>query len=361
MKKNNFLKGLLMLMMVFLTSVSALAQEMKLSAEKAFLAPGETASVVVSLKNDLPVSLVTGYIQLPEGLSFVKTTGDDPELVYLKSALVGRCEKEKSFILNFVQTTYDDHRAYFNYDMMKGLAAGSGDIFSFEVVASKDLAISNTVNFEKVNISPKDITIDIFGPSTVSTMVCNSEYKVDFSVSPIKIVKGQASKVAISLGFDKDVLAGLQFDLVLPEGLKVVENSPVVVEDRCPAHYANLAKNGHFVVMSARPHDFVGTSGELCSFEVEADEKFVDGSVIEFNNIRAVTGGAYNVPSVPYFAPNLKVKVTKDTATGINNIESDFASKADGIYTISGLKVDKLVKGINIVVKDGKATKVVKK
>ncbi len=60
--------------------------------------------------------------------------------------------------------------------------------------------------------------------------------------------------------------------------------------------------------------------------------------------------------------PNLKVKVVKDgTATGINGTESDFAAKADGIYTVSGLKVNKLVKGVNIVVKDGKATKVVKK
>ena len=56
------------------------------------------------------------------------------------------------------------------------------------------------------------------------------------------------------------------------------------------------------------------------------------------------------------------MKVTKGgTSTGINGIESDFAAKADEIYTVSGLKVNKFVKGINIVVKDGKATKVVKK
>ena len=114
--------------------------------------------------------------------------------------------------------------------------------------------------------------------------------------------------------------------------------------------------------MSSRPVDFVGTSGQLCSFEIQADENFVDGSEIQFNDILAATGGAVGVPSIAFFAPDLKVKVVKDgTATGISAIESDFAAKADGIYTVSGLKVNKLVKGVNIVVKDGKATKVVKK
>ena len=66
--------------------------------------------------------------------------------------------------------------------------------------------------------------------------------------------------------------------------------------------------------------------------------------------------------NTPFYAEDLHIKVTKaGTATGINGIEADFAAKADGIYTISGLKVNQLVKGVNIVVKDGKATKVVKK
>ena len=47
------------------------AQGLKLTVEKCFLAPGETTSVIVSLTNDERVSLVTGYVQLPEGLTFV--------------------------------------------------------------------------------------------------------------------------------------------------------------------------------------------------------------------------------------------------------------------------------------------------
>ena len=232
---------------------------------------------------------------------------------------------------------------------------------SFDVKATDKLAISQNITFDKVNISPANRENPIAEQGSFNVLACNSEYKLDFTVDPIKVTVGKPTKVAVNLGFEKEKLAGLQFDLVLPAGLKAV-NTPEVVEDRCPAHFANLAANGHFVVMASRPVDFVGTSGQLCSFEIQADENFVDGSEIQFNDIRAVTGGAVGVPSIPFFAPNLKVKVVKDgTATGINAIESDFAAKADGIYTVSGLKVNKLVKGINIVVKDGKATKVVKK
>ena len=238
---------------------------------------------------------------------------------------------------------------------------GAGQVMSFDVKATDKLAISQNITFDKVNISPAKLENPITEQGSFNVLACNSEYKLDFTVDPIKVTVGKPTKVAINLGFEKEKLAGLQFDLVLPAGLKAV-NTPEVVEDRCPVHFANLAPNGHFVVMSSRPVDFVGTSGQLCSFEIQADENFVDGSEIQFNDILAATGGAVGVPSIAFFAPDLKVKVVKDgTATGINAIESDFAAKADGIYTVSGLKVNKLVKGINIVVKDGKATKVVKK
>ena len=356
MKKNNFFKGLLMLMLAFFATTSALAQELKLSAEKCFLAPGETTSVVVNLTNEEKAFFLTGYVQLPEGLSFV-SEGD-----VINHAKVGRTEKNKSFSLRFEKTTYDEQRGYFNFTFLSGLEAGNGEIFTFEVKASDKLALSQVITFDKVNITPVDNSKPIFEQGSFNVLACNSEYKLDFTVDPIKVTVGKPTKVAVNLGFEKDKLAGLQFDLVLPAGLKAV-NTPEVVEERCPDHFANLAANGHFVVIPTyKPVDFVGTSGQLCSFEIQADENFVDGSEIQFNNILAATGGAIDVPSVAYYAPNLKVKVVKDgTATGINGIESDFAAKADGIYTISGLKVNKLVKGVNIVVKDGKATKIVKK
>ena len=52
MKKYNLLKGLMMLMLAFFATTSALAQGLKLTVEKCFLAPGETTSVIVSLTND---------------------------------------------------------------------------------------------------------------------------------------------------------------------------------------------------------------------------------------------------------------------------------------------------------------------
>lgn len=358
MKKNNFLKGLLMLLMAFVATTSAFAQNLKLSAEKCFIAPGETGTVVLGMTNDVEVGSYTCKVTLPEGLSFVISEGDK-----IKSTLLGRCENDNALKPICEVTSYDPKTCVITLATIKKsavIAPGKGEIFAFEVKAADKLPMNDIIAVNKIEIGPKDIKLPLTKQESFNTVACNSEYNLDFSVSPIKVAVGKSTKVAISLGFEKSKIAGLTFDLVLPEGLKVV-NKPQVVADRCPNYEANLAANGHFVV---RPdglilNDFVGTSGELCSFEVVADEKFVDGSEIQFNNIESATSIS---PSIPFYAPNLKVKVTKDgTATGINGIESDFAAKADGIYTISGLKVNKLVKGVNIVVKDGKATKVVKK
>lgn len=358
MKKYNFLKGLLMFMLAFFATTSALAQDLKLSAERCFIAPGGTGSVVLSMANDVEVGSYTCKVTLPEELSFVITEGDK-----IKSTLLGRCENNNGLRPRCEVTAYDPHTCVITLgtiDEDVKVVPGSGEIFSFEVKASDKLPISDIITVDKIEIGPKKYELPLTKQPSFTTYACNSEYKLDFAVEPIQVTVGQPTKVAISLGFEKAKIAGLQFDLVLPKGLKAV-NKPQVVEDRCPEYVAKLAENGHFVV---RPqglvlNDFVGTSGELCSFEIEADENFVEGSEIQFNNIMSST----STPPYPLFhAPNLKVKVTKaGTATGINAIESDFAAKADGIYTVSGLKVNKLVKGINIVVKDGKATKVVKK
>ena len=357
MKKNNFLKGLLMLMLAFFATTSALAQNLKLSAEKCFIAPGEIGSVVVCLTNDVDVDIVACKVKLPDGLSFVTTKGDK-----IKNTKLGRCANIKTLTNRCEITSYDSQECYINLSGLgeeSKIVPGSGEIFSFDVKAADDLAMSDNITFRNVEMAPKSLDYDIVEQESFKVYAINNEYKIDFAIDPIKVVVGQPTKVAISLGFDKKPLGGLAFDLVLPEGVKVV-NSPEVVEERCPDHVAKLASNGHFVVRAiAEPVDFVGTNGQLCSFEIQVDDKFVDGSEILCKDVYAVTT---TYPSIRFHSPDLKVKITKDgTATGINAIESEFAAKADGIYTISGLKVNQLVKGVNIVVKDGKATKVVKK
>lgn len=363
MKNNRLFKGLLMLFMVLFTTTSALAQVLKLTADKCFLAPGEIASVVVGLDNKDNLMALQGSVVLPEGLSFV--TDEDNNV---KTELVGRGLTTKKTDLFMLVKESNKQAAFFNCATLSksGVEAGSGEIFTFAVKASKDLAISQTIKFEGIQMVTIDISEPIIYQPDFTILACNSEYKLDFNVDPIKVVPGKNTTISINLNFEKAILAGMQFDLVLPAGLKAVAESETVDVNRGPKHEANLHENGHFVVYSKfdpkKIHSFEGTTGKLCSFEVVADDNFVDGSEIQFNNIIASTSGSANEEPVPFYAPNLKVKVVKDgTATGINAIESDFAAKADGIYTISGLKVNQLVKGVNIVVKDGKATKVVKK
>ena len=151
----------------------------------------------------------------------------------------------------------------------------------------------------------------------------------------------------------------------LPKGLSIVDKSWKSDADRCPNHSASVVGKLLTVVVDDifGNLNFVKKDGNLVSFEVVADDDFVDGSEIVLKNVYGTAKLQGNSEYENYYAEDIHIKVTKDnTSTGINGINADeFAAKADGIYTISGLKVNQLVKGVNIVVKDGKATKVVKK
>lgn len=65
------------------------------------------------------------------------------------------------------------------------------------------------------------------------------------------------------------------------------------------------------------------------------------------------------------FAPQIKdivaaaVKAQNEIATGINSINADFQN-AEAVYSIGGVRLNKAAKGVNVVIRNGKAIKVVK-
>lgn len=65
------------------------------------------------------------------------------------------------------------------------------------------------------------------------------------------------------------------------------------------------------------------------------------------------------------FAPQIEaivaaaVKAQNEIATGINSINADFQN-AEAVYSIGGIRLNKAAKGVNVVIRNGKAIKVVK-
>lgn len=65
------------------------------------------------------------------------------------------------------------------------------------------------------------------------------------------------------------------------------------------------------------------------------------------------------------FAPQIEaivaaaVKAQNEIATGINSINADFQN-AEAVYSVGGVRLNKAAKGVNVVIRNGKAIKVVK-
>ena len=66
-------------------------------------------------------------------------------------------------------------------------------------------------------------------------------------------------------------------------------------------------------------------------------------------------------PIVTFYSPDVLINVTNTLTSGINNAAEGRYSDADAIYSINGVRTKSLQRGVNIVKKDGKTIKVVKK
>ena len=73
MRHIRLISRLSMFILCFFVSLGALAgNEVALTVEKAYITPGQTATLTIKLKNTVVVGTVGATINLPEGLTFVK-------------------------------------------------------------------------------------------------------------------------------------------------------------------------------------------------------------------------------------------------------------------------------------------------
>lgn len=371
MRHIRLISRLSMFFLCFFVSLGALAgDEVGLTVEKAYITPGQTATLTIKLKNTVVVGTVGATINLPEGLTFVKgKTSDDGSYVPVMSTT------EFSKKATCVTSTTKPNVAHFSIFKSggKNFQPGEGDLITFDVNVAENFGITGDIILdeglgayaeydENENLDLKQYKIE-----SSTTKLYNADELCFPSVADFSIAPGEKKTITLDLKDEKHLIEILSWNVKMPAGLSIDPESYEAVKDRAPLHEVVSNKSGR---LSIRPNgaatkleelDILGTSGAIVSFDVIADASFSGDATIKFYDFLATTKAIDGKVS-QYYSKDFEVKVTKGgTATGINGIESDFAAKADGIYTVSGLKVNKLVKGINIVVKDGKATKVVKK
>ena len=105
-----------------------------------------------------------------------------------------------------------------------------------------------------------------------------------------------------------------------------------------------------FRVVSANPQlKYMKSSGSLFSFTVKVSEELADNAQILLTKIK------FN--DAAYFEQAFDIK--KAVTTGINGVEAE-SQDAEAVYSIGGVRLNKAAKSVNIVVRNGKAIKVVK-
>lgn len=370
MRHIRLISRLSMFILCFFVSLGALAgNEVALTVEKAYITPGQTATLTIKLNNTVVVGTVGATINLPEGLTFVKgKISDDGSYVPVMSTT----EFSKKAIL--VTSTTKPNVAHFSIAKTgKKFQPSEGDLITFDVNVAENFGITGNIILdeglgayaeydEEGNIVAKEYKVE-----SSTTKLYNANELCFPSVADFSIAPGEKKTITLDLKDEKHLISLLSWNVKMPAGLSIDPESYEAVKDRAPLHNVSIKKSGRLII---RPNgaatkleelDILGTSGAIVSFDVIADASFSGDATIKFYDFLATTKAIDGKVS-QYYSKDFEVKVTKGSpATGINGIESEFAAKADGIYTISGLKVNQLVKGVNIVVKDGKATKVVKK
>lgn len=349
MKHMRLIKSLLVLLLVAVGVNMASAQSIKFSIDKTFLTPGERASITVNMTSDTELSAFSGMIELPEGLSFISNKKGDK---YIGAAT----NPESDFLL--APAGSSKAKAGFMITNIKKQQPTSGAFFTIDVMVAENFASRATIKLTELlgAISHGGVVTRVLDDDLVAD-VYNVNNKIQPIIADFSIAPGETKTVECVL--NQEGVSCLEYRLDVPAGLTI--SNYKVSPTRTPEH--KIKAEGDYVaivpVFTADDYFIRGKEGAIFTFDVTASEELADNSEI---TIRNILGSAVTDPVTEFYAYDFKVKVTKDgTATGINGIESDFAAKADGIYTVSGLKVNKLVKGVNIVVKDGKATKVVKK
>lgn len=151
---------------------------------------------------------------------------------------------------------------------------------------------------------------------------------------------------AMTKKFETNEAANATFQAAFTEISTLLNDADAKINDECPD-----VKDTYLDQLAEIANQVNQKGMELGSLyaAVELTQEVADKAAAEINAFAA------QIKDIVAAA----VKAQNEIATGINSINADFQN-AEAVYSIGGVRLNKAAKGVNVVVRNGKAIKVVK-
>lgn len=151
---------------------------------------------------------------------------------------------------------------------------------------------------------------------------------------------------AMTKKFETNEAANATFQAAFTEISTLLNDADVKINDECPD-----VKDTYLDQLAEIATQVNQKGMELGSLyaAVELTQEVADKAAAEINAFAA------QIKDIVAAA----VKAQNEIATGINSINADFQN-AEAVYSIGGVRLNKAAKGVNVVIRNGKAIKVVK-
>ena len=282
------MKRLSLVLTILVTLLHAHLHAATFTASQIEITPGQTAQLVIGMNNtETNLSGFQFKLYLPEGLSV--TTNANGQFVYTQSGRIANHD------VNF-RVLDDGSYLVVVYSMDANVITGSsGELMSISVTADWTASTSGNSTLSNIRItdvssitsSCSDVPIDV-------TILKAHPHDATLTASKIEITPGQTAPLVIGMNNTDTNLSGFQFKLYLPEGLSVTTNTNgqfvYTQSERIANHTVNiraLDDGGYLVVVYSMDANVItGSSGELMSISVTADETASTSGNGRLSNIR---------------------------------------------------------------------------
>ncbi|MDE6272813.1 MAG: Ig-like domain-containing protein, partial [Muribaculaceae bacterium] len=278
-----------------LSSEPIIAGNNILSISNNSVSPGSTVEIPVNLSNSDICKGLQFDIELPDGLSLIEAKNTDRTASCMITSNVKRGQE-------------------------KVIIVAMGDSFSGSDGAVCKLILQASSSFKGGNIQLADGRLSdgsdqsILLASASAYISCAGEMTV--AIPDFEIVAGEKKSISIDLANSIDV-SGIQFDLYLPDSIKV-DFSTLSTTSRSNGFIINhLERDGYVRIMlySSGNKRIINGSGSFLTLDVEAIPEFSGETSITLKNIRISDSHAVsiNAPDV-----NTKVIVAKPKVQNIS-------------------------------------------
>ena len=371
-------KILTALIVLFMATSAAVAQNVKFSLGNLVLVPGKETVVSLELENDvkIPQGAIFADIFMPEGVTFVKNLSTDSYVertsrVSDAASVMASTKKENDDLA-------ENQLRVLILDMDNEMEAGEGAVLTFKVKTDVNAqfpinAVAEIKDASAGRYKFPDTKFSISDGTFVGTVTAP-----DFTITPSK-------EAVVTVNMTNNLpVCSFQTTITLPEGLSFVEetrtNSKGEEEKYCFT-LANRVATSHQTIENVtgstakvmvvskslfEPVDMLGSAGPLFSFKVKADQALTAESVIKLTETFAssIDAKLYNFAKLSIKVTNPDADANKEADAALKALDQKvaetltaFGEYADTVQTVLKEQKDALVKKLADVNEAAKTSK----